>query len=171
MQLQEFFFIDEGGFNLARTRGGRKCHWAQSHYKGSWPKLVCWPPRRYCTISRAIPPTVLILSEPHTRVTLAWKVSWPNYGKAMWRNLFRCDLGMIRRSRCFIPPCLARKDVVCDVNDASWPDTLHGNMQQKSGHLKLCAIRCLILIMQLYAEYAVLVAVLHFDGCMRYFAV
>lgn len=51
--------------------------------------------------------------------------------------------------------------------------TLQGNIQQKSGHLKLCAIRCknVVLIMQLYGEYAVLVAVLHFDGCMRYFAV
>lgn len=76
---------------------GKKYHWAQSHYKGYWPKLVCWPP----TISHAIPPTILILSEPHRRVILAWKASCASYGKAMWRNLFRCYLEMIRHSRCF----------------------------------------------------------------------
>lgn len=52
---------------------------------------------------------------------------------------------------------------------------LHDKMQQKSGNLKLrgAKIRCktLVLIMQLYAEYTALVAVLHFDGCMKYFAV
>lgn len=50
---------------------------------------------------------------------------------------------------------------------------LHGKRQQKSGNFKLCAIRwkILVLIMQLDAKYAVLVAVLHFDVCMRYLQV
>lgn len=55
---QKFILLDEAGYNLAKTRRGQKCYWPQSHYRCSWPKLVCAPP----TIFRAIPSTIFIIS-------------------------------------------------------------------------------------------------------------
>ncbi len=75
------------------------------------PKLVCWPPN----ISRAIPPTILTISEPHRRVIFGMAVegirpaalcahaSCAGHGRGMWWDWCGCNSGMDKALKALLP--------------------------------------------------------------------
>ncbi|KAK0151031.1 hypothetical protein N1851_007823 [Merluccius polli] len=140
----EYIFIDEAGFNLAKTRRrGRNIigHRARNRYVVVWDNVSFhraapvqnWFADHPPFLVQYLPPYSPFLN-PIEEFFSAWR--WKVYDRQphvriplMQGMEEACDeiavgaiQGWIRHSRRFFPRCLARENIACDVDEALWPD-------------------------------------------------